>query len=111
MAYRDPKTKEEILNRMMQRDFNGDLSTLAADGAIQLQRIKRHVLRLVFPTTGKKFDLTIHKPRPEVTSRATAKKPAAAARTNGAKASNAQRLDALRKGGNRNKRRQHASTH
>lgn len=64
-AYRDPRTKEDILDRMTRIDFNGDLRTLGAEG-VRLERIKRHVLRIVF-AGGAKYDLTIHKPRPEAT--------------------------------------------
>lgn len=65
MAYRDPKTKEDLLDRMTRIDFSGDLRDLGADHNVQLKRLKRHVLRLVFPTTGQSFDLTVHKPRSE----------------------------------------------
>lgn len=66
MSKRDPRTKEEILDRMTRIDFSGDLRTLGAQGVL-LERIKPHVLRMVFPETGQKYELTVHKPRPEAT--------------------------------------------
>lgn len=65
MSYRDPKTKEDIINRLTSTDFSGDLRDLAKDRNMQMQRIKRHVLRLKFIDSGREFDLTIHKPRGE----------------------------------------------
>jgi hypothetical protein len=89
---RDPRTKEDLLNRMLSRDFNGDLTH---GGKAILQRMKGHVVRLFFPDTGKKFDLTIHKPRPEGSGRATKK--AATTRTAAPVRGTVNRLDAARK--------------
>lgn len=78
-AFRDPKTKEDLLDRMMRRDFSGDLADLAEGRNLQMERIRPHVIRLKFGATGKTFDLTVHKPRPEGTS--TPKKKATRAET------------------------------
>lgn len=61
----DPRTKEDFLDRMMARDFSGDLADLAAGRKLGLERLKPHVIRLRFGDSGKVFDLTIHKPRSE----------------------------------------------
>lgn len=63
-AFRDPKTKEDLLDRMMRRDFSGDLADLAENRNLQMERIRPHVIRLTFGASGKTFDLTVHKPRP-----------------------------------------------
>ena len=62
-AFRDPKTKADLLDRMMMRDFTGDIMDLAEGRNLRLVRVKPHVLRLIFLTSGEQFDLTVHKPR------------------------------------------------
>lgn len=59
--FKDPKRKEDILDRMTRIDFSGDLRALGND--VQVTRLKAHVLQLFFPKTNKKFNLTVHKPR------------------------------------------------
>lgn len=63
----DPKTKEDLLNRMMSRDFSGDISDLAVGRGLQMERIRPNAIRLKFSDSGQTFDLTIHKPRSEST--------------------------------------------
>jgi hypothetical protein len=70
-VYKDPKRKEDLLDRMTRMDFNGDLRTLGND--VQLSRLKAHVLQLFFPQTGKRFNLTVHKPRGPRKAKITAK--------------------------------------
>jgi hypothetical protein len=73
MFTQEPKTKEDILDRMTRIDFSGDLRQLGE--SVQLHRLKRHVLQLYFPKTGKKFNLTVHKPRPEGKKKIAAQRP------------------------------------
>lgn len=64
-AFHDPKTKEDLLDRMMRRDFTGDLADLAEDRNLRMERVRPHIIRLHFGASGKTYDLTVHKPRPE----------------------------------------------
>lgn len=68
---REPRTKEDVLNRMTSIDFDGDLRHLS--DSVQLKRLKRHVLQLYFPESQRRFNLTIHKPRPEKPKKAKVK--------------------------------------
>lgn len=77
-AFKDPKTKADLIDRMMSRDFTGDLADLAVDRDLKLQRIKPHVMRLKFGHSGEEFDLTIHKTRPPRTAKSQPIKIAAA---------------------------------
>lgn len=61
--YREPRTKEDVLNRMTSMDFDGNLKNLGEN--VQLKRIKRHVLQIFFGNSGQAFNLTVHKPRPD----------------------------------------------
>lgn len=72
MAERDPKTKEELLDRMARIDYSGDLRDLAANRNLMLKRTKKHVLEMIFPTSGSTFLLTVRKPRP-IKAKTTAK--------------------------------------
>lgn len=59
---RDPRTKEEFLDRMLSFDFDGDIRNLGVETAT-VQRLGPNALRLKFPDSDQVFDLTIHKPR------------------------------------------------
>lgn len=59
---RDPRTKEEVLNRMLSYDFDGDIRNLGEQPA-SIVRTGAHTLRLIFPASGTVFDVTIHRPR------------------------------------------------
>lgn len=58
----DPRTKSDFLNRMMSFDFDGDIRHLGAESA-RLSRIRANAVRLVFPTSGKEFELVVRIPR------------------------------------------------
>lgn len=60
-AIRAPRTKEELINKMLSFDFDGDIRHLGEN--VTLQRVAPHVVRLMFPDTGRVFDLTAHIPR------------------------------------------------
>lgn len=72
MTIAEPKTKEDILDRLTRIDFDGDLRHLGQN--VGVQRLKAHVLSLYFPNSGKTFLLTVHKPRPEPVKKPKAKK-------------------------------------
>lgn len=59
---RDPRTKEEFLDRMLSFDFDGDIRHLGVEAAT-IQRLGPNALRLKFPDSDQVFDLTVHKPR------------------------------------------------
>ena len=82
-THRDPRTKEELLNKMLSYDFSGDVRELG-EGP-QIERVAPHVARLVFPRSGKVYDLTVHKPRPisDDPPPPVASKPKRKRRTNG----------------------------
>lgn len=61
---RDPRTKEEFLDRMLRYDFDGDIRQVGAQPA-SVVRIGANALRLTFPDSGVVFDLTVHRPREE----------------------------------------------
>ena len=74
---KEPKTKEQFLNRMLMSDFSGDIRDLAADRNITLRRASANVLDLTFNTTGQHFQLVVRKPRtPEQIAAAEAKREA-----------------------------------
>lgn len=58
----DPKTKEAVLNRMLSYDFSGDIRQLGIN--TRIERIAPHKVALDFPESGKRYILTISKPRP-----------------------------------------------
>lgn len=58
---KDPKTKEELLNRMLSYDFSGDLRDLGFKA--QIERVDRHMVRIIFPYTGKTYELVVRMPR------------------------------------------------
>lgn len=59
---RDPRTKEELLNKMLSFDFNGDIRDLGAEPAT-VQRQGPNSLLLKFPASGAVFEVSIHRPR------------------------------------------------
>lgn len=63
MAFRDPKSKPDVIDRILSREFDGDLRRLGENNSAQVERIKKHVIKLAFPSTGTVFHLTVHKPR------------------------------------------------
>lgn len=70
---RDPRTKEELLNRMFSIDFNGDIRTLGVRPGT-LERISRNAARIHFPDSGITFELVIRRPREFAKTSKTAQK-------------------------------------
>lgn len=61
-AKRDPRTKEEFLDRILRFDFDGDVRNIGAEPAT-IVRTGANSLLLTFPATGTTFELSIHRPR------------------------------------------------
>lgn len=61
---REPRTKQELLSRILSMDFSGDLRTLSPSGA-QLKRTAPNKLEVVLPTSGKRFEIVIRRPKSE----------------------------------------------
>lgn len=61
---RDPRTKEELLDRMLSFDFDGDIRHLGAEPAL-IKRAGANRLTLTFPNTGRTYELSVHIPRDE----------------------------------------------
>ncbi len=61
---RDPRTKEELLDRMLARDFDGDITHLGAEPAT-LERIAANKLLMRFPKSGRTYELVARLPRTE----------------------------------------------
>lgn len=80
-ARKDPKTKAQLLDRMMSYDFSGDIHDLAAGRDLSLERIKPNAVRLKFGG-GSSFDLTVHKPRTLAQAPADSGKPDSPANSN-----------------------------
>lgn len=59
---RDPKTKEDFLDRLLMADFDGDIRNLGAQPA-RIKRLAANALELVFPDSGVVYELTVHRPR------------------------------------------------
>lgn len=59
---RDPRTKEELLDRMLSFDFDGDIRHLGVETA-SIVRVSPNTLRLSFPDSGVTFELEVHRPR------------------------------------------------
>lgn len=63
MAYnRAPKTKTEMVDRMLQVDFRG-FPSLGADGDVIVRRARSNAVELMFPDTGERFEVAVHKRR------------------------------------------------
>ena len=60
---KEPTTKAEFINRLLQRDFSGDLATLAKDGRIHIERQAGNSILVTFEGSGTKFLLSVHKPK------------------------------------------------
>lgn len=56
-----PRTKEELLNKMLSYDFNGDIRTLG-EGA-RIERTAANALTLHFPEIGRTYELVARIPR------------------------------------------------
>lgn len=65
MSKRDPRTKEEFLNRLLSYDFSGDIRDLAIDRNLIIKRAGANVLDLHFPASDQHFQLVVRKPRTE----------------------------------------------
>lgn len=63
MALREPKTKSDVLDRMLSIDFDGDLRRLGE--GVRLQRVAPNKVSMVFPETGIHFLLVVQRPRNE----------------------------------------------
>jgi hypothetical protein len=58
----DPRTKEQLLDRMMSFDFDGDIRHLGVEPA-SIVRVSPNTLRLTFPDSGVTYELSVHRPR------------------------------------------------
>lgn len=58
-----PKTKAELVTRLLSSTFTGDLRDLSPDRRIQVFRPKPHQVVLKF--VDNEFILAVHKPKPE----------------------------------------------
>lgn len=56
-----PRSKEELINKLLSYDFSGDIRDLGE--GTQISRVAPNIVRLMFPETGRVFDLTVHIPR------------------------------------------------
>lgn len=68
MAYThrtDPKTKAQLLDRLLALDAEGHLRNLAEDQQLKIERDGDHAILLKFPTSGKTFRLSIEVPKSE----------------------------------------------
>jgi hypothetical protein len=61
-AKRDPRTKEEFLDRILRFDFDGDIRNIGAEPAT-IVRTGANALLLTFPESGVTFELSVHRPR------------------------------------------------
>lgn len=61
-AHRDPRTKEDFLNRMFSFDFSGDIRQLGERTAT-LERTSANKALVTFPASDTTFELVIRKPR------------------------------------------------
>jgi hypothetical protein len=59
---RDPRTKEEFLDRILRFDFDGDVRNIGAEPAT-IVRTGANSLLLTFPDSGVTFELSVHRPR------------------------------------------------
>lgn len=60
---RSPRSKEELVNKMLSYDFDGDIRKLGE--GVSIVRTRPNQVRLSFPDSGRVFDLTVHMPREE----------------------------------------------
>lgn len=59
---RDPRTKEEFLDRILRYDFDGDIRNIGAEPA-SIVRTGPNSLRLTFPESDTTFEISVHRPR------------------------------------------------
>lgn len=62
MRKNDPKTKEQLLDRMLSFDFDGDIRHLGVETA-SIVRTGPNTILLSFPVSGITFELSVHRPR------------------------------------------------
>lgn len=62
---RDPRSKEELLDRMMSFDFDGDIRHLGSEPA-RITRLSPNRIALTFPASDRTYELSVHIPRTEV---------------------------------------------
>ena len=60
--YTDPKTKEELVNRLLSYDFNGDFTELGNEPATVTRKASYSFL-VKFPTTDQRYEVVVRKPR------------------------------------------------
>ena len=60
---RSPRTKEELVNKILSYDFNGDIRTLGE--GVSLVRTKPHIVSLRFPDIDRAYELVVRIPREE----------------------------------------------
>lgn len=60
---KDPTTKANLLDKMMSRDFSGDLADLAVNRDLRYERIRPNVIALKFGDSGNTFEMVVRKPR------------------------------------------------
>lgn len=65
---RDPRTKEDFLDRLLRYDFDGDIRNIGAEPA-RVERTAANTLRLTFPDTGTTYEISVHRPREEAPAR------------------------------------------
>lgn len=58
----DPRTKEQLLNRLLSYDFDGDLANIGETRAA-ITRTAANRVDIRFPATGQHFALIVRKPR------------------------------------------------
>lgn len=61
---RDPRTKEDFLDRILRYDFDGDIRAIGSEPA-RIERTAANTLRLTFPATGTTYEISVHRPRDE----------------------------------------------
>lgn len=60
---RSPRTKSELLDRMLSYSFTGDFRTLSPTGTATIKRTRPNALAVDFPDTDAHFELVVRKPR------------------------------------------------
>lgn len=58
---KDPRTKEELLNKLLSYDFNGDVRTLGE--GTQIKRVDPQTLHVTFPKIGRTYEIAVRIPR------------------------------------------------
>lgn len=62
-VHRDPRTKSELVNRMMSYDFTGDFRNIGEEG-VNVVRVASNKVQLHFKASGQQFELVVRKPAP-----------------------------------------------